>query len=179
MRSQIFAAVLVVLFSFSVACPGEIRAAEKGKNVNNVIVRSVNDGDTISAMVGNHFEKIRLIGIDAPEIGQQPWGEIAKRHLQEMLVSSSWKVTVEYDVEMRDKYGRLLAYLRTKDGRMVNREMVRGGYAVLFTMPPNVKYVKEFVAAEKYARKKKIGIWSRNGLKERPVVYRREHPRFR
>jgi micrococcal nuclease len=178
-RSKILSALLVIILSFPTVWPGEIRAAERGKNADTVAVHSVNDGDTISAAVSGHFEKIRLIGIDAPEIGQEPWGEIAKRRLKEMIVSSSWKVTIEYDIDKRDKYGRLLAYLRTKDGRMVNREMLREGYAVIFTLPPNMKYAAEFIAAERYARKRKIGIWSRNGIKEKPVVYRREHPRFR
>jgi micrococcal nuclease len=156
-----------------------MRVPEREKNTDVVAVRSVNDGDTISAVVGGHFEKIRLIGIDAPEIGQEPWGEIAKRHLTEMIASSYWGVTIEYDIERRDKYGRLLAYLRTRDGRMVNREMLREGYAVIFTFSPNMKYTAEFIAAERYARKRKIGIWSRNGMREKPAVYRREHPRFR
>ncbi len=151
----------------------------KGKRVDIVVVRYVNDGDTVGAVIGGRFEKIRLIGIDAPEMGQEPWGEMAKKRLQEMISSSSRKVRIEYDAEKRDKYGRLLAYLRLADGRMVNREMVREGWAVLFTFPPDVKYAKEFAAAERYARKRKIGIWSRNGLREMPVVYRRAHPGFR
>jgi micrococcal nuclease len=178
-RSKILLALFCVILSFPPAWPGEMRAAERGKSADTVAVRIVNDGDTVSAVVSGYFEKIRLIGIDAPEIGQGPWGEIAKRHLTEMIISSSWRVTIEYDLEKRDKYGRLLAYLCTKDGRMVNREMLREGYAVIFTLPPNMKYAAEFVAAERYARKRKIGIWSRNGIREKPVVYRKEHARFR
>jgi micrococcal nuclease len=178
-RSGILLALLCVILSFSAAWPGKLCAGERGKNADTVAVRRVDDGDTISAVVSGHFEKIRLIGIDAPEIGQKPWGEIAKRHLTEMIVLSSWEVTIEYDIEKRDKYGRLLAYLRTKKGRMVNRAMLREGYAVIFTLPPNMKYAAQFTAAERYARKRKSGIWSCNGIKEQPVVYRREHPRFR
>jgi micrococcal nuclease len=178
-RSKILLALVGVILSFSVACPGETCAGEKGINADAVAVRIVNDGDTVSAVVNGRFEKIRLIGIDAPEIGQEPWGEIAKKHLKEMIVSSSGKVTIEYDIERRDRYGRLLAYLLTKDGRMVNREMLREGYAVIFTFPPNMKYTAEFTAAERYARERKIGIWSRNGIREKPLVYRKEHPRFR
>jgi micrococcal nuclease len=178
-RAKILLVLLCVILSFSAVCSGEMRSAENGRNEDIVAVSRVNDGDTVSAVVNGHFEEIRLIGIDAPEIGQEPWGKIAKRHLTEMFISSSWKVTIEYDIEKRDRYGRLLAYLRTRDGRMVNREMLREGYAVVFTLPPNMRYAREFVAAEKRARKRKIGIWSRNGIREKPLVYRREHPRFR
>ncbi len=170
---------LVMLLSMSAVWPGRVSAAGKGRMDDIVAVRRVMDGDTVSAFVGGRYERIRLIGIDAPEIGQIPWGPIARERLRQMIAASSWKVGIEFDVGKRDKYGRLLAYLRTGDGRMVNREMIREGYAVLFTVPPNVKYAEEFVAAERYARKRKIGIWSANGLKEKPADYRREHPRFR
>jgi endonuclease YncB( thermonuclease family) len=62
---------------------------------------------------------------------------------------------------------------------MVNREMLREVYAVVFILPPNVKYTADLLAAQTYARERKTGIWSRNGIREKPVVYRREHPRFR
>jgi micrococcal nuclease len=168
--------VLVVLLGFGAACRGETPASN---STRTIMVRYINDGDTVSALVDGRFEKIRLIGIDAPEIGQAPWGEIAKRRLREMIDSSSREVSIECGVERRDKYGRLLAYLRTRSGRMVNREMLREGYAVIFTVPPNVKYVEKFVASERYARERKLGIWSGSGLKERPSDYRKQHPRFR
>jgi micrococcal nuclease len=57
--------------------------------------------------------------------------------------------------------------------------MLRDGYAVIFTLPPNQKYAGEFIAAERCARKRKIGIWSARGIKEKPAVFRREHPAFR
>ena len=139
------------------------------------IVR-VNDGDTITVSINGRREKTRLIGIDAPEIGQGPWGERAKRHLEDIF-SSSRSVSIEYDVERRDKYGRILAYIRTADGRLVNAEMLREGCAVLFTFPPNVKHVEEFTSAQRQARERKRGIWGKGGLSQLPVDWRRQHPR--
>jgi len=136
----------------------------------------VNDGDTVTVLIDRHRQKIRLIGIDAPELGQQPWGERAKRHLEDVL-SSSGGISIEYDIEQRDKYGRLLAYIRTADGRLVNAEMLRDGYAVLFTFPPNVKHVDEFTSAQRQARERKLGIWGKGGLSQLPVDWRRQHPR--
>ncbi len=136
----------------------------------------VNDGDTITVKIDGHRQRIRLIGIDAPELGQQPWGERAKRHLEDILASSR-AVALEYDVDRRDKYGRLLAYVRTSDGKLVNAEMLRDGYAVLFTFPPNVKYVSEFTSAQRQARERKLGIWGKGGLSQLPVDWRRQHPR--
>lgn len=141
-------------------------------------VTKVHDGDTLSVLIGNREEKIRLIGIDAPELGQEPWGRKAKRKLQDIIRKTDKTVRIELDVDERDKYGRLLAYLWTKDGRLVNEEMVRSGYALLYTIPPNVKYVDRLRKAQERASKKKVGIWGEKGLEERPSDYRKAHPRY-
>ncbi len=143
-----------------------------------ISVIAVHDGDTVSVILDNRKEKVRLIGIDAPEIGQKPWGEKAKKYLEALLNSSGWKVKPEFDVDKRDKYGRILAYLWTTNGEMVNLLMVKTGYAMLFTFPPNVKYVTELKSAQREARDRGLGIWAEKGLKERPGDYRREHPRI-
>ncbi len=141
-------------------------------------VVEVHDGDTVSVIMNKKREKIRLIGIDAPEIGQKPWGEKAKKYLETLLIFSGWKVKPEFDVDKRDKYGRILAYLWTTNGEMVNLLMVKAGYAMLFTFPPNVKYVTELKSAQREARDMGLGIWAEKGLKEKPGDYRREHPRI-
>lgn len=143
-----------------------------------VTVSRVNDGDTVSVIIDNRREKVRLIGIDAPEIGQRPWGDEAKKYLENILSSSGWRTRLEFDVERRDKYGRILAYLWTPDGRLVNLMMVKSGYAMLFTFPPNVKHANEFSAAQQEASSRGLGIWGDKGLKERPIDYRKAHPRI-
>lgn len=156
----------------------QLRCAEgkERRAGNTASVLRVNDGDTITVRINGRSERIRLIGIDAPELGQFPWGVKAKRHLEELL-SSSREVFVEFDVDRHDKYGRLLAYVRTGGGRMINEEMLKDGYAVLFTFPPNVRYAKELRVAQKYARERRLGMWANGGLSELPSDYRREHPR--
>lgn len=144
---------------------------------NTVRVEKIYDGDTIAAFVDGHFEKIRLIGIDAPEMDQRPWGKGSKICIKSLIATEDLRISLEYDVERRDKYGRLLAYIWTQDGKMVNEEMLKKGCAVLFTISPNVKYVERFRAAQKKAREHKAGIWGENGLREMPYEYRKEHPR--
>jgi micrococcal nuclease len=143
-----------------------------------VPVITVHDGDTVSVIINNKKEKVRLIGIDAPEMGQRPWGEEAKRYLESILQNSKWKVRVEFDVEKTDQYGRVLAYIWTSDKGLINLMMIKSGYAMLYTVPPNVKYAEEFRKAQAEARKKRLGMWSEDGLKERPQDYRKEHPRI-
>jgi len=142
-----------------------------------VFVIAVNDGDTVSVLLGRKKEKIRLIGIDAPEMGQKPWGEGSKNYLERILNASGQKVRIERDVEERDTYGRMLAYLWTPKGEMVNVMMIRGGYAMLYTFPPNVRHVRELTEAQTEARNARAGVWSENGLQEKPGDYRKEHPR--
>lgn len=157
---------------------GTKRSDSGGRRQTGLIrVVRISDGDSVSIVVNGRTEKIRLIGIDAPEMAQRPWGKKAKQHLEDIIDGSSGKVSVERDVVERDKYGRLLAYLRTGDGRLINELMLRDGYAVLYTFPPNVKYTEVFTAAQHEARDKKLGIWSRNGLRQEPSEFRKQHPR--
>lgn len=117
------------------------------------------DGDTILL---NNKEKVRLIGIDAPEIQHndipsQRFGEEAKEFLKHLAEGKEG--TLEYEPnDIRDKYGRLLAYVFLKD-KLLNAEMIRQGYARVFMKFPFSKK-NEFIRLENEARKKGIGIWS-------------------
>jgi micrococcal nuclease len=156
-----------------------LRAADAAPmpHIVSATVVAVHDGDTLSVVIGHKKERVRLIGIDAPELGQRPWGANAKRYLRELVTLSRSSVGLEFDLEKRDKYGRLLAYVWTRDNKLINLEMVRNGYAVLYTFPPNVKRVELLREGQRYARENGLGIWGRGGLKEMPRTYRREHPR--
>lgn len=167
------ASIMVLLFSLY----GRYQAETKSK-ITYLKVVEVHDGDTISVIFGDRNERVRLIGIDAPELQQKPWGQRAKRHLSELLSASQWTVSIEFDIEKRDVHGRLLSYIWTSDGRMINVQMLKDGYAVLYTFPPNIRYVDEFKKAQDEARGKGLGIWGRGGPKETPREYRREHPRL-
>jgi len=156
---------------------GQTTCAAPGPSEADVRVVRVHDGDTVSVITGRKKEIVRLIGIDAPEMGQRPWGRMAKRHLEGIISGSGWRVTIEFDVQERDRYGRLLAYLWTVDGRLINLEMVRDGYAVLYTFPPNVRHLDILREGQHYARERRLGIWGRRGLREMPEAYRRKHPR--
>ena len=69
------------------------------------------------------------------------------------------KVKLEFDVQERDKYGRLLAYVYI-DGEMYNKHLLEIGYAKIATYPPNVKYVEDFKEIQKEARENKVGLWN-------------------
>ena len=142
-----------------------------------LLSEKIYDGDTIGAVVNGRFEKIRLLGIDAPEMDQRPWGKKAKECLRSIISNADSKISLEYDIQRRDKYGRILAYIWQQNKKMINEEMMKKGCAVLFTFPPNVRYAELFRAAQKKAQEDKAGIWAERGLQERPYDYRKKHPR--
>jgi micrococcal nuclease len=117
---------------------------------------SVHDGDTVTLATPRGREKIRLLGIDTPELAQAPWGARA-RAFTEGLVRDK-ELRVETDVQPRDRYGRLLGYVYVGN-TFVNLEVVRSGHAVLLTYPPNVRHVEAFTAAQAEARAKGLGVW--------------------
>ena len=166
---------LVLITTLLYCLCGDSSAFLKPANPGYVKVIKAHDGDTVSVILNGSREKVRLIGIDAPEIKQRTWGTKARKHLEKMLIASNRTVILEFDVERRDKYGRLLCYIFTPDRKMLNIQMVKDGYAVLFTIPPNIKYVDELRMAQNEARQHRRGIWSGKGLKESPSDYRKRH----
>lgn len=133
-------------------------------------VTEVIDGDTIELAGGEH---VRYIGLDTPETEgpnkiKEHFGARAAEFNRKLVGGK--KVKLEFDVEKRDKYGRLLAYVfvkREESWIPVNAELLKKGYARLFTKPPNNKYADHFLRLERKARKNCRGLWKTycDGLK--------------
>lgn len=126
----------------------EINPARRG------IVKYVIDGDTIVLESG---EKVRYLGINAPEKGR-PFSTEATEQNKRLVAGK--EVGLELDVQTKDQYGRTLAYVWLGE-TMVNLELVRQGFANVYTVPPNVKYKDEFLAAEREAREAERGLWEK------------------
>lgn len=131
-------------------------------------VARIVDGDTIECTPAG---RIRLIGIDAPELSQAPFGAEAAATLATLIPPDS-HVLLEQDIEGRDKYGRLLAYV-WRVRTLVNWRMIREGAAVLLTYPPNLQYVDSFTDAQQRAREEARGLWASGGFNCLPVDRRR------
>ncbi len=132
------------------------------------VVQRIVDGDTFTCAGG---VRVRLIGIDTPELSQRPYGDQARRALEELLPVGS-EVQLERDVEPVDRYGRRLAYV-WRDSVLVNWEMLRAGWAVLLTYPPNVRYVEAFQEAQRAAREERRGLWETDAFSCLPIDRRR------
>jgi micrococcal nuclease len=134
------------------------------RTTSNCTITRIVDGDTIEC---SRRGRVRLIGIDTPESDQEPFGSQATAALSALIQPGS-TVQLELDVETRDRYDRLLAYVWS-DGLLVNWALVRRGWAVLLTFPLNVQYVDWFTDAERRAREEGRGLWATGGFDCRPV----------
>jgi micrococcal nuclease len=145
----------------------------KSHDYTDILVERVIDGDTVKLETG---EKLRLIGIDTPEMHPsskldrdaersstdkstiQKLGLEAYKFTKKLVEGK--RVSLEFDVQKYDKYDRMLAYVYLKEGgTFVNAEIVKQGYASLLTIPPNVKYADTFRKLYQEARENKRGLW--------------------
>jgi micrococcal nuclease len=141
-------------------------------NYSDVLVDRVVDGDTLVIESG---ERVRLIGIDTPEMHESKklYRDAQRTHQDASTIKrlgersyeftknlvEGKRVSLEFDVEKYDRYKRLLAYVYLKDGTFVNARIVQEGYASLMTYPPNVKYADSFVKLYQEARENRRGLW--------------------
>lgn len=132
------------------------------------LVRRVLDGDTLVVAVEARPQTVRLIGVDAPERGR-PFAAEAAQFVRALVAGRA--VWLEGDVQSHDRYARRLAYVWTAPPRhrdapevrrtMLNARLLLAGYAVLLTVPPNVRYVDLFRAFQQEAREAGRGVWAR------------------
>jgi micrococcal nuclease len=138
-------------------------------------IESVTDGDTVRARLdGGAVERIRLTGIDTPELHDprtvvECFAAEASAETQRLLPAGT-AVRLETDVEARDRYGRLLAYVwRVDDRFFVNESLVAGGWAVPYRYPPNVRYAERFSRLGREARQAGRGLWGACGGADAPA----------
>jgi micrococcal nuclease len=130
---------------------------------NATVTRTV-DGDTIAVHVDGRDEHVRLIGIDTPETVSPTkpvmcFGKEASEETAHLLPPAT-AVRLVRDVEARDVYGRLLAYVyRASDGLFVNLALADGGFADVLSIAPNTAHADEIRAAVAAARARRAGLW--------------------
>jgi micrococcal nuclease len=134
-------------------------------------VAKVVDGDTIDVLVGSSTVRVRLIGLDTPEVVDprkpvQCFGKEASEKMKEIFESSPARLEIDSSQGMYDKYARLLAYVFVPDetnkpeGALVNRYMIAEGYGHEYTYDIPYKYMDDFKSAEREAREKQKGLWA-------------------
>lgn len=123
------------------------------------------DGDTVDVVVDGEVVRVRLIGIDTPEVVDprkevECFGAEASQHLKDLLTDEM--IVLEYDASQGrvDRYGRELAYIILSDGRNLAEEMLRDGFAYEYTYDTPYKHQELFKNAEQDARDSERGLWS-------------------
>ena len=156
---------LLLLFLLLQACQA---TTPKGLEV----VAQVVSGQTLTIR-GTGESRVRLIGIDAPDLQQQPWGQAAKERLEVMIGRES--VMLEFDVQDQDSFGRRLAYV-WQDEVLLNELLVSEGYVLILPRSPNNKYDQRLERAQEWARLMGQGIWNpENPMRLTPAEFRRQY----
>jgi len=141
---------------------GVLPVAAQGPTGLDALVVRVVDGDTIHVRIADAVEKVRYIGVNTPELHhptrrKEPGGREA--HAANRRLVEGKRVRLDLDVQSRDRYGRMLAYVWIGD-TMVNAELVRLGFAQVMTVPPNVRHQALFLKLQRAAREAGRGLWA-------------------
>ncbi len=165
---------IIALWALLAACSSSGRTGAPSNAAGAAVVVRPIDGDTIEVRIAGARERVRLIGMDTPEsvARDRPvecFGTKAKERMAELLPPGT-PVRLERDVEARDRYGRLLAYVfRTSDSVHINLLLVQEGYAEARPFEPNVTRQAELDRAEAEAKAAHRGLWPVCGSTDVPI----------
>lgn len=170
MRKKISVLLLAITLIFHFMFCSSLESSPSGQHPEDLIegsVIDVIDGDTAKIRLKKgSLETVRYLLIDTPEThhpqrGREELG--IEAFLANREIVEKRQVFLELDLQERDKYGRLLAYVWLDKDRqfMVNEELVRRGFAMPLTIPPNVKYTERIHKALSFARENDNGLWKR------------------
>lgn len=128
-----------------------------------VFVEKVIDGDTLKVKYKKDEYKVRLLDVDTPEsvkegIPVQKFSKEASEFTKHTVLNKNVKLI--FSVGLKDKYGRLLAYVVLNDGTFLNAQLVRKGYARAEILPPNTELQDYFYNLEEKAVQEKVGLWA-------------------
>jgi micrococcal nuclease len=148
-------------------------------------VQQVVSGQTLDVLNTNQqpplIERVRLIGIEAPDLKQHPWGAAAKNRFEKMISKITGQqlvlqpVFLEPDVQEKDSSGRWLAYV-WHDNVLLNEQLVKEGYVLAAPRSPNNKYDSRIARAQEYARIMGYGIWNPDQpMRLTPAEFRRQN----
>ena len=153
-----------------------VQGENKSLPVIKATVTRVVDGDTVHVSINSRDETVRMIGVNTPETHHPSkpvghYGPEAEKFTRSQLDGK--QIWVQKDVQERDKYGRLLAYIWLEQpafdsesevrAKMYNAKLLLDGYAQVMTIPPNVKYADLFVKLQREAREGGRGLWGGGG----------------
>lgn len=161
-NNLVFSYVLKILLLVVLSSTGYADTCSKESYASLVSIKRVVDADTVELSTG---ERVRLIGIDAPELGRQgradePFSREGKRALEQQLAAYNNRVWIQLGEDPKDRHGRLLADLFFEDGRSIQGWLLEQGWAMQVFIAPNLRYSDCLSDHEQVARQQDLGIWS-------------------
>ncbi len=149
---------------------------ESGRSLGGInlddsyLVSRVVDGDTIDVIIDNKTKRIRIIGLDTPEVVDprrevECFGPEASKHAKELLENKYVRLEIDSTQDNKDKYGRLLRHVVLADGKRFAEIMISQGYAHEYTYNKPCKYQKEYLLAEAEAKQESLGMWAEGACK--------------
>jgi micrococcal nuclease len=183
------ASLMTIVGRFGIFCCCLLLAGcqfHSAANTITVQVQQAVSGQTIDVLNPQRqpalIERVRLIGIEAPDLKQYPWGAAAKTRLEQIISEKSGQplalqpVVLEPDIQEKDSYGRWLAYV-WHNNVLVNEQLVKEGYVLAASRSPNNKYDTRLARAQEYARLMGYGIWNpKQPMRLTPAEFRRLPP---
>lgn len=175
-KKRIYSIILIVLVLL-ISMVGICQQAGKNKtNLYEAVVLRVVDGDTIIVALNNQEERIRMIGVDAPEsvsLNEEEntvWGQSASEYTKSVLEPGT-KIWLTFDIEERDQYGRMLAYIWLDSdtenlNHLFQKQLIEEGYALAIRYEPNTKYTAELYATMEGAIADRSGLWAEESFYE-------------
>ena len=175
-KKRIYSIILIVLVLL-ISMVGICQQAGKNKtNLYEAVVLRVVDGDTIIVALNNREERIRMIGVDAPEsvsLNEEEntvWGQAASEYTKSVLEPGT-NIWMTFDIEERDQYGRMLAYIWLDSdtenlNHLFQKKLIEEGYALAIRYEPNTKYAAELYATMEGAMSARKGLWAEESFYE-------------
>lgn len=175
-KKRIYSIILIVLVLL-ISMVGIYQQAGKNKtNLYEAVVLRVVDGDTIIVALNNREERIRMIGVDAPEsvsLNEEEntvWGQAASEYTKSVLEAGT-NIWMTFDIEERDQYGRMLAYIWLDSdtenlNHLFQKQLIGEGYALAIRYEPNTKYAAELYATMEGAISARKGLWAEESFYE-------------
>ncbi|MEJ2612976.1 MAG: thermonuclease family protein [Candidatus Thiodiazotropha sp.] len=153
----LLSALLSFVTSHSAIADGCLPCRGKLYKVSRIV-----DGDTL---VLKNSQRIRLIGINTPELGHQggkdqPGARVARDYLQKLVDRSGGLIHICSGKERQDRYGRQLAHISDRDGHNMARLLLQQGMGYAIAVPPNISNLTCYFDAESKARDAKLGVWA-------------------
>ena len=158
--------LLLLLAGYAARQQGWLNAPQQAVVTNTPGLYSINhfvDGDTIAVNMDGKTETVRFIGIDTPETHKpntpvQCYGPAAAAYTKSLIGTGKVRLQADPDSTNRDRYNRLLRYVYLPDGRLLDAELVKNGYAFAYTQFPFTKSA-EFVQYQEQAKEGSKGLW--------------------